>query len=66
MTTIQLSLVAFFATFFPMLVVGIALGVWARWPKRKPQAPKPDDLRATLNGETRIKDLLEQCKRKEL
>lgn len=64
---VQLSLVAFFATFFPMLAVGIALGVWARRPKRKLlQAPKPDDLRATLNGETRIKDLLEQCKRKEL
>lgn len=61
--TISLSLVAFFATFFPMLVVGIALGVWARWPKRR---QKPENLRATLHGDARIADLLEQCKRKEL
>jgi hypothetical protein len=27
--TVTLSLAAFFATFFPMLAVGVGLGIWA-------------------------------------
>lgn len=79
--SIQLSLAAFFATFFPMLLVGIGLGVWAA--RRKRKAPKweqtswyvdpepsvandTSDTRATLDGSVKIQELLEKCKRKEI
>jgi hypothetical protein len=75
---VSLSIVAFFATFFPMLLVGIGLGVWAARRPKKPkwetadwyvdplaQTANVNDTHATLDGsrDVRIKDLLDQCKK---
>jgi uncharacterized membrane protein len=59
---VTLSLAAFFLTFFPMLAVGIALGIWA---SRRP-ARRREDLRKTVDGTVRIQKLLDECKRKEI
>jgi hypothetical protein len=60
---VTLSLAAFFLTFFPMLAVGIALGIWAA---RRPSKRKGEDLRKTLDGTVRIQKLLDECKQKEI
>jgi hypothetical protein len=60
--TVTLSLAAFFATFFPMLAIGVGLGIWAA---RRRVEPKRENLRKTLDGSTdaNVAKLLEQCRK---
>lgn len=64
--TVTLSLAAFVATFFPMLVAGIGLGLWAARRRVEPKRESPDDLRKTVDGTVNIQELLDKCKRKEI
>jgi hypothetical protein len=61
--TVTLSLAAFFATFFPMLAVGVGLGIWAA--RRRVEPKREVDLRKTLDGakDANVAKLLEQCRK---